>query len=161
MGGCKLSKNMLDPRGNRIDGWGIGEKRGNKPYYPPIGWIGIWLKLIDKSEDNIWIRMDDSEGEWCVAYLGVGRFNESDEVKKIVGLIYKGAFKPGSNQVHSECDDQYHPGKKVEEGVYCTPKIKTAEDYSGISTINVKNYETVLMVRIKPEAIRGCEDSGY
>ena len=37
MGGCKLSKNQLDPRGNRVEGWGIGEMRGGKPYDPPIG----------------------------------------------------------------------------------------------------------------------------
>jgi len=159
MGACKLTKNMLDPRGNRNEGWAIGQYRGNKPYNPPIGWIGIGLKVFDKYEDNIWIGMDNSQGEWCVAYHGVGRDNKSVEVKKITGLIYKGAFKPGRNQVHSECDDQYHPGKKVGEGVYCTPKIETAEEYSGYSTINGKNYATVLMVRVKPEAIRGCEDS--
>ena len=159
MGACKLSTNMLDPRGNRTEGWGIGERRGNKPYDPPIGWIGIGLKVIDKYEDNTWIGMDNSKGEWCVAYHGVGRGNDSDEVKKITGLIYKGAFKQGRNQVHSECYDQYHPGKKVGEGVYCTPTIKTAQEYNGISTINGKDYETVLMVRVKPEAIRGCKDS--
>ena len=103
--------------------------------------------------------MDNSQGEWCVAYHGVGRDNKSDDVKKITGLIYKGAFKSGKNQAHSECDDQYHPGKKVGEGVYCTPTIETAEEYSGFSTINGINYKTVLMVRVKPEAIRGCEDS--
>lgn len=26
MEGCRLSSNMLDPRGNRKDGWGINEK---------------------------------------------------------------------------------------------------------------------------------------
>ena len=159
MGACKLTKNMLDPRGNRNEGWTIGEYRGNKPYNPPLGWTGIGLKVFDKYEDNTWIGMDNSQGEWCVAYHGVGRDNKSDDVKKITGLIYKGAFKSGKNQAHSECDDQYHPGKKVGEGVYCTPTIETAEEYSGFSTINGINYKTVLMVRVKPEAIRGCEDS--
>ena len=37
MSGCKLSKNLLDSRGNKIEGWSIGEKRGNKPYDPPLG----------------------------------------------------------------------------------------------------------------------------
>ena len=120
--------------------------------------------------DNTWIGMDNIEGEWCVAYHGVGRGNESEKVKKITGLIIKGdekvkkggkpEFKPGSNQVHSCCEDQYHPGKLVGEGVYCTPTISTADEYSGISEINGKKYKTVLMVRVKPDAIRGCEDSG-
>ena len=30
MGGVKLTKNQLDPRGNRNDGWGVGEQRGGR-----------------------------------------------------------------------------------------------------------------------------------
>ena len=59
-------------------------------------------------------------------------------------------------QVHEDCDDNNHPGKKVGKGVYCTPHIKTAEDYSGTSEINGQKYKTVLMVRVKPDAIRCC-----
>ena len=158
MGACKLSKKQLDARGNRSEGWGEGECRGNKPYDPPLGWIGIRLKVLDKYEDNIWIGMDNVEGEWCVAYHGVGVDKDSAEVKNITGLIYKGSFKKGWRQAHSDCEDQFHPGNKVGEGVYCTPTIKTAEDYAGISEINGIQYKTVLMVRVKPEAIRHCDD---
>ena len=63
--------------------------RGNKPYDPPLGWIGIGLKVMDKYEDNIWIGKENIEGEWCVAYHGVGRYRESHEVKKITGNIYR------------------------------------------------------------------------
>ena len=73
VGGCKLTKAQLDSRGNRSDGWGIGENRGGKPYDPPIGWTGIGLKVWDKYENNTWIGMDNSPGEWCVAYHGVAR----------------------------------------------------------------------------------------
>ena len=41
MGAVKLKKSNLDPRGNRNDGWGVGEKRGGKDYNPPIGWNGM------------------------------------------------------------------------------------------------------------------------
>ena len=165
MGACKLTKKMLDPRGNRSDGWGVGEMRGNKPYDPPIGWIGIGLKVMDEYDDgdNTWIGMDNIEGEWCVAYHGVGRDNESEKVKNITGLIIKGEkqkFKPGYHQAHRNCKDQFHEGNLVGEGVYCTPTISTADEYSGISEINGKQYKTVLMVRVKPDAIRGCKDSG-
>ena len=161
MSGCKLSKNQLDSRGNRIDGWGINEERGNRPYNPPLGWIGIGLKVLDKYDNgnNTWIGMNNSDDEWCVAYHGVGRFQDSDMVKDITGKIYKGGFKAGKGQEHENCEDQYHPGNKVGEGVYCTPNIKTAEGYSGISKINGISYKTVLMVRVKPSAIRGCKDS--
>ena len=157
MGGCKLSKNQLDPRGNRVEGWGVGENRGGKPYDPPLGWTGIGLKVMDKYGDNTWIGMDNSPGEWCVAYHGIGSGESSDKVKDITGKIYKGAFKAGSRQAHSTCPDQFHPGNLVGDGVYCTPKISTAEDYAGISDINGKSYKTVFMVRVKPSAIRHCD----
>ena len=41
MAACRLNKKLLDHRGNRKKGWGIGEKRGNKEYDPPLGWIGM------------------------------------------------------------------------------------------------------------------------
>ena len=57
MGAVKLTRNQLDPRGNRNDGWGVGEKRGGKDYDPPIGFHGIGLKVLDKYDggDNTWI----------------------------------------------------------------------------------------------------------
>ena len=91
------------------------------------------------------------------SYHGVGCGQESDKVKKITKDIYNDRFKPGLGQVHKSCEDMYHPGQKVGEGVYCTPKIKTAEGYSGITNIKGKNYKTVLMVRVKPDKIRACK----
>ena len=160
MGGCKLTKNQLDSRGNRVSGWGKNELRGNKPYNGPEGWIGIGLKVLDKYDNgnNEWIGMNNTKGEWCVAYHGVGRSQNSDNVKDITGKIFKGGFKAGQNQVHRNCSDIYHPGNIVGDGVYITPNITIAEGYSGESNINGKSYKTVLMVRVKPSAIRGCTD---
>ena len=157
---CKLTKKWLDKRGNRIEGWGINEKRGNMPYYPPIGWIGIGLNVIDKYDmgNTTWLGYDGSKGEWCVAYHGVGRSQNSDNIKKIIGNIYNDTFKAGCNQVHRNHDDIFHKGKKVGDGVYCSPYINTATGYAGISEINGKKYYTVLMVRVKPNAIRSCKD---
>ncbi len=53
--------------------------------------------------------MDNEEGEWCVSYHGVGRNQNSEEVKKITGAIYKSEFKPGKIQVHEDHDDINHP----------------------------------------------------
>ena len=158
MGGCKLRKDQLDPRGNRNDGWGVGENRGGKPYDPPIGWNGIGLKVWDKYGDNTWLGMNNSPGEWCVAYHGVGRYKPSKDVQFITKNIYVGTFKKGDNQVHKNHDDVNHKGKKVGEGVYCTPLINTALEYSGESEVNGKKFKTVLMVRVKPNAIRYCKD---
>ena len=74
MGAVKLTRNQLDPAGNRNDGWGEGEQRGGKDYDPPIGWNGIGLKVTGKYDngDDKWIGMCNGPGEWCVAYHGVG-----------------------------------------------------------------------------------------
>ena len=157
MGGCKLSKNQLDPAGNRSEGWAVNEMRGNMPYNPPLGWTGIGLKVSNKYESDEWLGCTNSINEWCVAYHGVGRFQESEQVKNITGKIIKGTFKKGQGQVHKDCDDLLHPGYKVGEGVYCTPNVDTAAEYSGISEINGLSYQTVLMVRVKPDAIRQCD----
>ena len=155
----KLTKGQLAPEGNRVEGWGINEKRGNRPYYPPLGWIGIGLKVLDKYDngDNTWIGMDNSPGEWCVAYHGVGRDTNPETVHKITKSIINTKFKAGINNWHASCDDLFHEGKKVGDGVYCTPKIEVAEGYSGESKSNGKFYKTVLMVRVKNEAIRHCD----
>jgi hypothetical protein len=160
MGAVKLTRNNLDPRGNRNDGWGVGEQRGGKDYDPPIGFNGIGLKVWDQYDngDNTWLGMDNVPGEWCVAYHGVASGQSSDNVKNVTGLIVKSTFKAGGGQAHKNCPDQYHPGKIVGKGVYCTPTIKTAaEQYAGISVINGIKYKTVLMVRVKPSAIRHCD----
>ena len=156
----QIIKKSINHRGNRVSGWPIGEKRGKKPYYSPQGWIGIGLKVLDKYDkgNNEWLGMNNSNGEWCVAYHGVARGQSSQNVQTITGKIVKSEFHPGVNQAHSQHADQYHPGKIVGNGVYCTPLVDVAMKYAGTSVINGLQYKTVLMVRVKPEAIRGCID---
>lgn len=156
MEGCKLEKNQLDARGNRNE-WDEGENRGGKPYNPPNGWNGIGLRVLDKYENNAWLGSNNSPDEWCVAYHGVGFGQSSDKVKEIIRLIYSTSFKAGWRQKHQDCADICHYPNKVGAGVYCTPSIITAEEYAGISEVNGKKFKTVLMVRVKPNAIRMCQ----
>ena len=67
MYGVKLNKRMLDSKGNKINGWSINEYRGNKPYDPPLGWIGFGLKCKNKYDngDDTWIGNNNTPGEWC------------------------------------------------------------------------------------------------
>ena len=157
---CRFTKNQLDPRGNRKEGWGEGEKRGNRVYNPPKGWTGIGLKVFDKYDNgnNTWIGMKNSPGEWCVAYHGVGRNCNPETIKKIIKKIYIEGFQQGPNQMCSKYMDLKNPGKTVGVGVYCTPKIEVAERFSGISEINGKRYRTVFMVRVNPDKIRFCQE---
>ena len=104
-----------------------------------------------------WEVVMPQAGEWCVAYHGVGSGQNSENVKNITGKIVKSEFKEGPGQAHKNCNDQFHPGKKVGVGVYCTPNIETAERYAGIADINGETYKTALMVRVKPQALRHCD----
>ena len=59
---------------------------------------------------------------------------------------------------HRDCKDIYHPGNKVGRGVYINHSIEVAEENSDVLVMNGNSYKIVLMVRIKPNAIRGCQD---
>ena len=150
----KFTKHMFDPRGNKIENWSTSEKRGNKIYDPPIGWIGIGLKVLSRYQDDIWIGKSNDQNEWSVAYHGIGS-NQSNPMN-IVNMIIKGCYRQGSSQIHERCDDIFHPGKKVERGVYCSPNIKLIEDYTGRVSINDKKLKVALMNRVKNSKIRCC-----
>ena len=147
MGGCHLSKYQLDPRGNRSSDWGVNENRGGEHYNAPVGWIGIGLKVFDKYFDDRWLDMKNLPGEWVVAYHGVGSGLSAEEVKGIPGAIIGMGFKAGRRQAHKDCDDQFHPGQKVGNGVYLSPNPKVMEGYAGI--IEIGNRCSVFRVLIR------------
>ena len=151
--GCILTSEQLDVNGDRTE-WPKEGKRGGEEYDPPKGWIGIGLKVLDKYENDRWLDMYNLEGEWVVAYHGIGQ--NSKFVNQVPFQIYKSGFKVGYRQAHMDCEDSFHEGQKVGAGAYCTPLIKTAEEYAGISVFNGKKYKTVIMCRVKPSARRHC-----
>ena len=159
MEGCRLSSNMLDPRGNRKDGWGINEKRGGLDYIPPTnGWVGYGLKVWGKYDNgnNDWLSYNGNKNEWAIAYHGVGS-KLGCSVEQAAHNIIKGGFKAGSGQAFQYDDDFMHPGQKVGVGVYCSPDPKVMEEYAKYSIINGgngKNYMVGFMMRVKPDKIR-------
>ena len=144
--GIKLSPEMFDSRGNNKDGgWAPeGEMRGKKIYYPPHGWIGHGLNVLNRYDggDNTWIGMNNSIGEWWVAYHGTGIY--------AVKAILESKFKAGGGQAHQNYDDLNHPGQKVGVGVYCSPKITEAEGYGDKDA----NYIVAFMCRVNPKTVR-------
>ena len=129
LGAIKLTPNQLYPKGNRKKDWAKNEKRGEKDYILPLCYNGIGLKVEDRydnGDNNTWLVMNNSTGEWYVACHGVGNRQKSDKVKYMIGEIIKNEFKAGPGQKHKDSPHYFHPGKKVCEGVYCTPKIKVA-----------------------------------
>ena len=158
---CKINSSLFDPRGNNTDGgWGYNEKRGGAKYTPPEGWIGYGLKVWDKydldknDKKNDWLSYDNREGEWCIAYHGAGHEKESKEVSHIVGIVSTSNLKQGEENDYADDDDIKHPGKKVGNGVYCSPNPKVMEGYAGIIEIGSEKYKMGFMVRVNPDKIR-------
>ncbi len=159
MNGCKITPKMFDEKGNNMDGgWAENEERGREPYTPPKGWIRYGLNVLGKYDNgnDDWLAHDNREGEWCVAYHGVGQGQPSDNVKKAVRSITNSNLKPGSGQYYADHEDYRHPGQKVGEGVYCTPdpNITIQDDYAGIVEINDEKYYMAFMLRVKPDKSR-------
>jgi len=157
MEACKLSPNMLDPEGNRSEGWPDGEMRGGLPYNSPKGWMGFGLKVkgkYDKGNDD-WLGCDGNKNEWAVAYHGVGI---SKGLEIVMGNIYKSGFKTGPGQVYKDKENVNKLGTKVGIGIYCSPKPSVLEQYAkfGETSTVIQNNHFIMgfMMRVKPDKIR-------
>ena len=93
-----------------------------------------------------------------MAYHGTGRncYND-DEIKDMIESITNKGFKNGRNNVHANCLDINHPGKKIGIGVYVTPNLEIAKQYAGIISFEEKEFYTIFLVKVKKKAIRRCK----
>ena len=160
---CKIDKNLIDYKGHFI----IPNKsnnliRGKEKYYPPYGWIGIGLKALEKYNDgDDWINDSSKESKWSIAYHGVGgNLPSSEVIKKLNKKIING-LKDGESQYKCNYSDIRHKNKKIGTGVYLTPNINIAENYSGEIKFNNSKYKIALMVRVLNEKIREPEDINF
>ena len=137
--GILLNPELLDSRGDNLNqGWGVNEKRGGRPYYPPSGWKGYGLRVVkkyDKGNDD-WLTYNGNPNEWCVAYHGATQKNNQNYI-----------------QMRND-DDVNHPGSKVGEGVYCSPRPNVLDADGGIVQAGNKRYKIGFMLRVKPDKIR-------
>ena len=136
----KLNTSLFDPRGNKSSGWPVGEKRGGMEYEAPVGWIGHGLRVSQKYDngDDTWLGMDNSEGEWCVAYHGTSI--------QFAKAILETNLKAGKAQFHEYCDN-VNPrckAKKVGIGIYVTPRVYIAESYSDNKNEKQKIYKKII-----------------
>ena len=118
--------------------------RGGLIYKRPCGWKRYALKVDDKYEGTEWIGSTGSsknDSEWAVSYHGTKIYYAEP--------IAKEGLKPGHNN-------------KYGVGVYCTPNISTAEQYSEvfISPNTHKKYRIVFQNRVRPSAIVKCQSKG-
>ena len=81
------------------------------------------------------------------------------ELKSLIKTIVHDNLRPGSGQACEYNKDKRHPGKKCGVGVYITPNIDVALNYSGFLPLGNKIYNIVIMVRVNPKYIREAEGS--
>lgn len=151
--GCRLNPYMIDSRGNNKNGgWGFNELRGGNQYYPPEGWVGYGIRVVDvyDSGNNAWLGYSNSGGEWSVAYHGIGLSNSSN-------IIYSNMI--GIKQSFRNSKDIFHKGQKVGEGIYVTPKPQVMEKYCNEYISCNKKYKIAFMSRVNPEEIRCPEEN--
>lgn len=133
----------------------IAEKKEDS--FIPSNWGSISYNILGKHDEGRDLWMDDNNNEWVKAFHGTGKHCKSDqEIKQMIDEIFKNGFKNGKNNVHANHNDINHPGKKIGIGVYVTPNIETAKQYSGIITKDGKKYLTLFLVKVKKKAIRRC-----
>ena len=176
MEGCKLNKNMIDPRGNKISGWEEGKKKGKRGglhYFPPLGWIGFGLNVKGNYDNgnNDWLAKNGNKNEWAVAYCGVGTKRKGKNIKnfELEDEAYNNIFNKGFQNYVDKIDEDYenmnNNGQKFREDIYCSPKPSKLEESESFpenkNDIDGKKYKLGLMMRVKPHTIKnlsGNED---
>jgi len=126
-----------------IDDRGKSFKRGGLPYYRPCGCKRYALKVVDKYDGgvNTWLGSSNSPGEWANSYHGTA--NENAEP------IVKWGLKVGVRNAYGR-------------GIYCTPSVYTALEYSKIYTENDtgKKYKIAFQNRVRVKAIHRASEKG-
>ena len=138
----------FDIRGNRQPyEYSRNQKRGNLYYFPPIGWTGIGLNVTKYDDWEIKFGKINKEGEWCVVYHGTSLENAKN-------IIIEG-LKEGDRQSFKDAKDK--EGNQVGTGVYFSPNILIAEQYSK----SCNGIKCVFMCRANPEKLKKIPGVDY
>lgn len=143
-----LSPNIFDSDFNKKEtDWPTENLlRGGIQYYPPFGWIGMALKIKQRyDKDDIWLGKENKEGEWPVAYYGVGK---SNNVLKDLLSILNESFKDFSeiSKTNKETGKKIHLFKKINDAEKQAEKIRF-----GDSNLKIK---FVFMTRVNPSKLK-------
>ena len=134
----KRFEEEFDETLDNMDGGWEEEKKiiGGKEFDPPKGYIGIGLNVNKFGNDKTWLGTCNAEGEWPIAYHGVGG-----------RLIYNKARSIIKNNLIA--GDGNHFG----EGVYFGREIRIADEYAKHSQ-DFNKYYIVFMCRVNPKKIK-------
>ena len=156
---CGCNPDYLDKIGNTFFYFQPENcRRGGEDYNVPLGWTAFGIEVTKRYGNTDWIANDGRAGEWAVAYHGFGCRMTGDQIKQIIKTIVHDNLRPGSGQAFSGARDRRHPGKLCEKGVYVTPDLNIATQYSGLIPLGGKNYRLIIMVRVNPNSIREPEN---
>ena len=155
------SEDILDPLGDRHNGWGINESRGGERYIPPLdGWMGIGLNVLSKYENNKWLSYNGGSGEYAIAYYGLNYYlnnnktffeDLNDTIRDIRRTILERTF---------QTEEDNRTGilglfrNKCGGGVCLFQDPKYAESSANIFNVNGVEYKILLMCRVNPAKIR-------
>ena len=165
----QISPEILDKRGDRSEGWGVGEKRGGEDYIPPLeGWNGIGLKVWGQYDNgnNDWLDYNNNSKEYAIAYLGLSsKLNDNDliinNMNKLSQEVNK--YKIDKSYVNdvdirkgSFFGNLFGIGDKCGEGICLYKNPEDAAKYASIVEIPGIGVEIkiMLMCRVKPSKIR-------
>ena len=116
--------------------------RGGKEYKRPCGWKRIALKVAGKYEDDVWLGMENDEGEWPVAYHGTN-------FKEMYDICLKGF------------DIEKWKRTLYGQAHYTTPDIDIAESCAEEVKINGRCIKFVIQSRVNSENLLIRNDGKY
>ena len=121
--------------------------------------MGIAFKLKNRygKKNNIWLGKENNEGEWPVAYHGIG-LGKGNVFKRILNII-NGNLKDEvgklfKNETNIEKNNTKYP--YCGEGIYFSPNIEDAAlfaDKTSLGFFKVK-FQFAFMARVNPNKIR-------
>merc|ERR1711904_242156 len=121
--------------------------RGGVMYKEPVGWkkFATRVKGLFDDGNNSWLCLDGRAGEWAIAYHGTN-------FAAMPGIL-NGGMKVGDRQAYKDFKDA-RTGEKIGTGIYCTPNVNTAAEYSPVVEVDGKQVQFVFQCRVRPEAIK-------
>lgn len=150
----QLQPSDFDPRFNRAYPNDDQETRGGRPYYFPKGWYRHALKVENKyPHDKLWLGMNNSPGEWCVAFHGT----KGGVVRSIIDTGLQHKFVT-ADACKAEAE-QKNPSIPKVKGLYVADHC---EDGASLYTADfpvsdpsrpgvTKNYRIVFQCRVQNE----------
>jgi hypothetical protein len=160
---CQIKKYNLDYRGNTVNPNSSNNLiRGTEKYDPPYGWIGIGLNVLGKYDNgnNDWLTNNTNSSEWAIAYRGISPNYLSNINELLKNIITTNCLNNGISGIKAKSNDKRNWGK-VGKGIYLTPKIRIAEEFTTEISFNNKRYKVLLMARVYIKKIREPENSYF